>query len=279
MPELPEVETVRAGLEARLKGRVLATVDQRRPDLRIPFPDGFKARLEGRLLAKVGRRGKYLLWRFSGSTVLISHLGMSGRLVVRNGDARSEPEPHEHVVLGFRGGLSVAFRDPRRFGLMTLAGEHELGKHPLLAGLGPEPLEDGFDGPTLAAALHGRRTSIKAALLNQRIVAGLGNIYACEALFRAKIAPDRTAGSIRGSGAGRLAAAIRLVLADAIQAGGSSLRDYVQASGELGTFQHQWAVYGKVGEPCGACRPGGRCRVMRMVQGGRSTFWCPRRQR
>lgn len=278
MPELPEVETVRAGLEARLNGRVLATVDQRRPDLRIPFPDGFKARLEGRLLASVGRRGKYLLWRFSGGTVLISHLGMSGRLVVRNGDARPEPEPHEHVVLGFRGGLSVAFRDPRRFGLMTLAGEHELDKHPLLGRLGPEPLEDGFDGPTLAAALHGRRTSIKAALLDQRIVAGLGNIYACEALFRAKIAPDRAAGSVRGAGAGRLATAIRLVLTDAIQAGGSSLRDYVQTSGELGTFQHQWAVYGKVGESCGACRPGGRCRVERMVQGGRSTFWCPRRQ-
>ena len=279
MPELPEVETVRVGLNAALAGRMLEHVDQRRPDLRIPFPDRFAARLEGRRLREVGRRGKYLLWRFTDGTVLIAHLGMSGRMVIRHGGAMPPPERHEHVVFAFDRGRSVAYRDARRFGLMTLSDEETVAAHPLLAAMGPEPLDDSFDGASLAASLRGRRTSIKAALLDQRIVAGLGNIYVCEALFRAGIAPGREAGSIRGARAHRLAGAIRSVLADAIAAGGSSLRDYVQSSGELGYFQNQWSVYGREGRPCGACRPNARCRVLREAQGGRSTFWCSRRQR
>lgn len=278
MPELPEVETVRAGLDERLAGRVLEAVEQRRRDLRIPFPPRFAARLRGRRLDRVGRRGKYLLWHFAGGPVLIAHLGMSGRWVLR-GAATGPPPPHEHVVLTFAGGAVACYRDARRFGLMTLAAEADLAAHPLLADMGPEPLTPAFDGTVLARAFRGRRAPVKSLLLDQRVVAGLGNIYACEALFRAGIAPDRAAGRLRARRTDRLAGAVREVLADAIAAGGSSLRDYVQTSGELGYFQAQWRVYGREGQPCGRCRAGARCRVRRAVQGGRATFWCPRWQR
>lgn len=283
MPELPEVETIRAGLQARLAGRVLSRVDQRRKNLRIPFPPRFADRLEGLRLEGVGRRGKYLLWHFAGGRVLIAHLGMSGRMVIRDGGFPApdppDPDPHEHVVLEFAGGVSVAYRDPRRFGLMTLADEANLEAHPLLAQMGPEPLGPGFDGAVLSRAFRGRRAPVKALLLDQRVVAGLGNIYVCEALFRAGVAPHRAAGKLRAPRTRRLAEAVQRTLTDAIDAGGSSLRDYVQASGELGYFQNQWKVYGREGQPCGSCRAGARCRVQRMAQSGRSTFWCPRRQR
>ena len=278
MPELPEVETIRAGLQARIAGRILEGIALRRTDLRIPVPRGFVRTLRGRRAGNVDRRGKYLLWHFDGAVVLIAHLGMSGRLVVRDGPP-PPPEPHEHAVFSFAGGATVAFRDPRRFGLLTLTTEDDLHRHPLLRALGPEPLGDGFDGPALAAALQGRRAPLKASLLDQRLVAGLGNIYVCEALFRAGLDPARESGTVRGTRAGRLAESVRGVLTEAIAAGGSSLRDYVGASGELGYFQHRFAVYGHEGDPCPACRPRARCRVQRTVQSGRSTFFCPRHQR
>ncbi|MDA0654309.1 MAG: bifunctional DNA-formamidopyrimidine glycosylase/DNA-(apurinic or apyrimidinic site) lyase, partial [Proteobacteria bacterium] len=221
MPELPEVETVRAGLHDRLRGRVLETVEQRRADLRIPFPPRFAARLRGRHLDRIARRGKYLLWHFCGGPVLIAHLGMSGRWVLRD-DNGAPPLPHEHVVLTFAGGAVACYRDPRRFGLMTLAADEDLAAHPLLADMGPEPLTPAFDGAVLARAFRGRRAPVKSLLLDQRVVAGLGNIYACEALFRAGIAPDRAAGRLRADRTLRLADSVREVLADAITAGGSS---------------------------------------------------------
>ena len=280
MPELPEVETVRRGLAVRLEGRRLVRVRQNRPDLRFPLPANFVARLQGRKVEAVKRRAKYLLIDMEDGTVLLAHLGMSGRmLVARREEAASER--HDHVVFETEDGWVVRFNDARRFGIMDLAERGTVASHPLLAGLGPEPLEPEFDGPRLAEALAGRATSIKAALLDQRIVAGLGNIYVSEILYRAGISPRRRAGSIAGARADRLAAAVKSVLAEAVAAGGSSLRNYVQTSGELGYFQHRWAVYDREGKPCPACdcdaaRTGG---VRRIAQGGRSTFYCPRRQR
>ena len=276
MPELPEVETVRRGLEAKLGGQVVARVRRRRADLRAPLPRDLKARLEGRRLGRIDRRGKYLLFHFDAGPVLIAHLGMSGRFVVTTSPA-PPPGVHDHVIFDWTGGLVLTFNDVRRFGLMTLAREAALAGHPLLRGLGPEPLDGGFDGAALGAALRGRRTAIKAALLDQRVIAGIGNIYACEALFRARLSPRRIADSVRGLRAARLASAIRTVLEAAIAAGGSSLRDYVQASGELGYFQHAFAVYGREGEACPGCECDGA--VRRILQGGRSTFFCPRIQR
>ncbi|HVG81878.1 MAG TPA: bifunctional DNA-formamidopyrimidine glycosylase/DNA-(apurinic or apyrimidinic site) lyase [Methylomirabilota bacterium] len=280
MPELPEVETVRRGLAARLEGRRLARVRQNRPDLRFPLPPDFAARLEGRRVEKVGRRAKYLLLDLEDGTILLAHLGMSGRmLVTRREDAASEP--HDHVVFETDDGWVVRFNDARRFGIMDLAERGTVADHPLIRGLGPEPLEPEFDGPRLARALKGRATSIKAALLDQRIVAGLGNIYVSEILYRAGISPRRRAGSIAGQRAERLAAAVKSVLSEAVAAGGSSLRDYVQTSGELGYFQHRWAVYDREGTPCPDCEcdPAKTGGVRRIAQGGRSTFYCPRRQR
>ena len=280
MPELPEVETVRRGLAARLEGRRLARVRQNRPDLRFPLPPDFAARLEGRRVEKVGRRAKYLLLDLEDGTILLAHLGMSGRmLVTRREDAASEP--HDHVVFETDDGWVVRFNDARRFGIMDLAERGTVADHPLIRGLGPEPLEPEFDGPRLARALKGRATSIKAALLDQRIVAGLGNIYVSEILYRAGISPRRRAGSIAGRRAERLAAAVKSVLSEAVAAGGSSLRDYVQTSGELGYFQHRWAVYDREGTPCPDCEcdPAKTGGVRRIAQGGRSTFYCPRRQR
>ncbi len=276
MPELPEVETVRRGLEAALAGRVVARARRRRADLRRPIPRDLNRRLRGRRLDRIGRRGKYLLFHFEGGTVLVAHLGMSGRFLVH---APPVPEPgrHDHVIIECVDGAVLTFNDARRFGLMALAREDALAAHPLLRDLGPEPLDRDFDGAALGAALRGRRTAIKAALLDQRVIAGIGNIYACEALFRARLSPRRLADSVRGLRAARLAAAIRTVLEAAIAAGGSSLRDYVQVSGELGYFQHAFAVYGRDGEACPGCDCQGV--VRRIVQGGRSTFYCPRLQR
>lgn len=278
MPELPEVETVRAGLAGKLTGRLLKNVEQRRKDLRVPFPAGFATRLANRRLMDVGRRGKYLLLTFDDGTVLLAHLGMSGRMVIQDG-APKPPGPHEHVAFRFENCVSLTFTDPRRFGLMLLTTAADAAGHPLLAGMGPEPLGPGFDAAYLAAAFTGKRTPLKSALLDQRLIAGLGNIYVCEALYRAGLSPDRLAGSLRRPAIAKLVEAIRAVLADAIAAGGSSLRDYVQANGELGYFQDRWAVYGREGERCPGCKEGARCRIVRVTQGGRSTFYCRRRQR
>lgn len=280
MPELPEVETVARGLAAVWEGRVLTHVECRRPDLRIPFPEGFAERLTGRRIRAVTRRAKYLVVPMAGGIVLLAHLGMSGRMVIsrlRN----SPPGSHDHVEFRTDDGIVVTFTDPRRFGLMTLCDEEGLAAHPLLAGLGPEPLDEGFTPGILAAALESRRTPIKSALLDQGVVAGLGNIYVCESLFRARIAPTRRADSLSGAETALLAEAIRAVLTEAVAAGGSSLKDHVQPSGELGYFQHSFAVYDREGERCPGCdcdygRTGG---VTRMVQSGRSTFFCASRQR
>lgn len=277
MPELPEVETVVRGLRPILEGAVLTHVETRRADLRVPFPARFAERLTGRRVLSLARRAKYILAALDDGTQLLMHLGMSGRIVVRNGDAGAAAGKHDHVVIVAGEGTHVVFSDPRRFGLMTLLDAGEGERHPLLSGLGPEPLGNGFSGPALAERLRGRRTPIKAALLDQRVVAGLGNIYVCEALYRAGISPRRQAYTVAGGRAERLAGAIRAVLEAAIEAGGSTLRDYVRADGELGYFQHRFAVYDREGRPCPACDCGRGIR--RIVQAGRSTFFCPTRQR
>jgi formamidopyrimidine-DNA glycosylase len=277
MPELPEVETVARGLGARIAGRRVVAVRLNRADLRTRLPQGLARLMEGRLVLAVARRAKYLLFHLEGGGVVLAHLGMSGRMVL-GGDGAGEDRRHDHVVITFEDGTVLRFNDARRFGLMDyVASEAALATHPRLQGLGPEPLGNAFNGPALAASLAGKRTPLKAALLDQRVVAGLGNIYVCESLYWAGLSPRRLARSVTGARAERLALAIRAVLERAIAAGGSSLRDYVQASGELGYFQHHWAVYGKEGEPCPECDCGRAIR--RIAQGGRSTFYCAKRQR
>jgi formamidopyrimidine-DNA glycosylase len=282
MPELPEVETVMRGLAARLAGRMIRSAELRRPDLRWAVPAGFAARLTGARVLGLERRGKYILIRLDGGDSVLLHLGMSGRMTItRHAHARPPlPVPHEHLVLLTEDGWRIAFVDPRRFGSLDLVRSAASGAHKLLAGLGPEPLGPDFTQASLSRALAGKRTPIKAALLDQGVVAGLGNIYVCEALHRAGISPRRLAASCTGARAARLVAAIRETLGDAIAAGGSSLRDYVQPSGELGYFQHAWRVYGRAGKPCAQCPGGTACAgISRIVQSGRSTFFCPRIQR
>jgi formamidopyrimidine-DNA glycosylase len=298
MPELPEVETVMRGLAAVLEGRRITEVEQRRPDLRFPFPENLPRRLEGRRVLSFRRRAKYMLMRLEGGESLLIHLGMSGRMVARQAgaaavprigpmgvvsDARGHnapPEAHEHLVIATDDGWRVGFVDPRRFGSIDLVATAAEDAHRFLAALGPEPLEEGFTAEVLSAALEGKYTPIKAALLDQTVVAGLGNIYVCEALFRAGISPRRLAHSVAGARAARLVPAIKAVLAESIGAGGSSLRDYVRADGELGRFQDSFAVYGRQDEPCPGCPGVPPCQgIGRIVQSGRSTFFCARRQR
>jgi formamidopyrimidine-DNA glycosylase len=288
MPELPEVETVRRGLAPVMEGRRIARVTLARDGLRWPFPPGLATRLTGARVTALGRRSKYLLAGLDTGETLILHLGMSGRLLVSGGGAaRASParfhhahpaaEPHDHVRIDLDDGSRITFNDPRRFGAIDLTATDRLADHPLLAGLGPEPLGNAFSPDILRRALAGRRTSLKAALLDQHTVAGLGNIYVCEALWRAFLSPRRLARSVGPARALRLHDAIRAVLADAIAAGGASLRDYRQADGELGYFQHAFAVYDRAGAPCP--RPGCTGTVRRIVQTGRSTFHCPTCQR
>jgi formamidopyrimidine-DNA glycosylase len=281
MPELPEVETVRRGLLPALDGRVLTSVEARRPDLRFPLPADFADRLAGRRIVDVGRRAKYLLIRLDGGLTWLVHLGMSGRVSVLDASTAPRPGPHDHVDAVTDAGVLVRFSDPRRFGIMDLADDATLATHPLLADLGPEPLSNAFSGPVLERRLAGRRTPVKAALLDQKVVAGLGNIYVCESLFRAGISPRRLARTIRGRRAERLVAAIREVLAEAIAAGGTTLQFHRRPDGELGYFQHHFAVYARAGEACPQCHcdPAQTGGVRRIVQGGRSTFYCPVRQR
>lgn len=301
MPELPEVETVVRGLRPALVGRRLVRVEQRRPDLRFPLPERFADRLTGRTVTAVERRAKYILIRLDNSETWLAHLGMTGRFTVRPGPVRADEaapgrahsgqaghnsgwalvDKHDHVLIETDDGGRVVFNDARRFGFMDLIAADGEGACPHLSKLGPEPLSDGFDAAYLARVLRGRRTPIKSALLDQHVVSGLGNIYVCEALWRAGISPRRSAHTVGAGRAARLVPAIKAVLLEAIEAGGSSLRDYVHTDGELGYFQHRWSVYDREGQVCPACAAAGDddCRVRRIVQSGRSTFYCSRRQR
>ena len=281
MPELPEVETVRRGLQPVLQGARLSRVRQNRPDLRFPFPDRFPARLEGALVERIDRRAKYLLMPLSTGETWVSHLGMTGRFTLdgRQLGEFEEPAPiagkHEHMSFCATNGDAthrIGFADARRFGFMGLIPTDQVDTHPWFAGMGPEPLGNGFSGAHLVEALRGKKQNIKVTLLDQRIVAGLGNIYVCEALYRARISPKVAAGRISKPRLETLAAVIRDVLNDAITAGGSTLRDFANADGGQGYFQHRFDVYGREGEPC----RGDGCTgvVKRIVQGGRSTFWC-----
>jgi formamidopyrimidine-DNA glycosylase len=279
MPELPEVETVMRGLRARLEGRTIRAVQVARPDMRWAFPAGLAQRLTGARVVGFRRRAKYILMRLAGGDSVLIHLGMSGRMVVERAGS-GFATPHEHITLETDDGWRIGFVDPRRFGSVDLIPTAGEDAHRLLAGLGPEPLADGFTPAALSASLAGRVTPIKAALLDQRTVAGLGNIYVCEALYRAGISPRRLAHSVAGVRSERLVPAIRDVLTEAIAAGGSTLRDYVQPGGEIGYFQHAFRVYGREGEACEACPGPPVCAgIRRVVQSARSTFYCPRRQR
>lgn len=291
MPELPEVETVRMGLAPVMEHHRITHVQIRRPDLRVPFPPRFVRRLEGQRVERLWRRAKYLLAELDGGETLVIHLGMSGRMSVyaedkerRLGQYVYEQAPaqaghgkHDHVVLETDAPARIVFTDHRRFGLMTLIATDGLEKSDLIEGIGIEPLSDSFDASWLVRVLKGKRTPIKSALVDQRVIAGLGNIYACEALFRARLSPKRAASSISRERASALVTAIKGVLMDAIRAGGSSLRDYAKADGALGEFQHHFAVYDRAGEPCATKDCKGK--VKRIVQAGRSTFYCPNCQR
>jgi formamidopyrimidine-DNA glycosylase len=299
MPELPEVETVRRGLQPVMEGAKILVAEARRPDLRFPFQPDFVARLQGQVVTGLGRRAKYLMADLASGDVLLMHLGMSGsfRVIKPDNDAvpgefhypRGKDSAHDHVLFRMSSGADIVFNDPRRFGYMKVIARDALGDEPLLRDLGPEPLGNAFDAAMLARACAGKATSLKAALLDQRVVAGLGNIYVCEALHRAHLSPRRIAATLatkgrKGVGGGaptdhanRLVDAIHTVLNDAIKAGGSSLRDHRQTSGELGYFQHSFKVYDREGEPCRTPGCGGT--VKRFTQNGRSTFWCPKCQK
>jgi formamidopyrimidine-DNA glycosylase len=293
MPELPEVETVRRGLQPVMEGSKIVKAEARRADLRFPFQKDFVARLTGQTVTGLGRRAKYLMADLGSGDVLLMHLGMSGSFrVVKDDEAvvpgqfhhpRAGDRAHDHVVFHMSSGASVVFNDPRRFGYMKIIARKALDEEPLLKGLGPEPLGNEFDAAMLAHSCANRKTSLKAALLDQRVVAGLGNIYVCEALFRSQLSPRRLAATLatkKGEPtdhAGRLVNAIHAVLNQAIKAGGSSLRDHRQTSGELGYFQHSFQVYDREGEKCQTAKCSGI--VKRFVQNGRSTFWCPKCQK
>jgi len=284
MPELPEVETVRRGLAPAMEGARFAKVEVRRGDLRWPLPKGFAQRLHGKTVEGLGRRAKYLLADLSSGDVLLMHLGMSGSFRVGKDAAprkyyheRSKSTAHDHIVFHMSNGATVTFKDPRRFGSMKLVQRAKLEQEPLLRALGPEPLGNEFDAAMLAEACAGKKTSLKAALSDQRVVAGLGNIYVCEALFRARVSPKRVASTIADRNgkpnerAEKLVDAIKAVLKDAIEAGGSSLRDHRRADGSLGDFQHNFQVYDREGQPCPNCKG----KIKRIVKVGRSTFYCP----
>jgi formamidopyrimidine-DNA glycosylase len=317
MPELPEVETVRRGLQPVMEGSTIVKAEARRKDLRFPFQNDFVARLEGQIVTGLGRRAKYLLADLGSGDVLLMHLGMSGSFRVIEGEdqktpgefhhPRAEDRAHDHVVFHMSSGAVVVFNDPRRFGYMKIIARHALEQEPLLSGLGPEPLGNEFDAAMLARSCANKKTSLKAALLDQRVVAGLGNIYVCEALYRSHLSPRRLAATLatkagprKGVAAGqrngvaarqresvaggeptdhakRLVNAIHAVLNQAIKAGGSSLRDHRQTSGELGYFQHSFQVYDREGEKCQTAGCSGI--VRRFTQNGRSTFWCPKCQK
>lgn len=283
MPELPEVETVRRGLAPVMEGQVIAQADVNRPDLRWPFPNNMAARLTGQQVLGLRRRSKYILADLASGESLLIHLGMSGRMLI-SGDPLGQfvhdhpaPEKHDHVVFHMANGARITFNDPRRFGAMDLMDTATADAHPLLAKLGPEPLGNAFNDAYLVQALTGKNTPIKSALLDQRIIAGLGNIYVCEALYRARISPKRKAGQISAGRVRTLVPIIRDVIAEAIEAGGSSLRDFKQTDGELGYFQHRFDVYDRENDPCRT--DGCGATISRIVQSGRSSFYCVKCQR
>lgn len=272
MPELPEVETICRGMQRALEGGTIQRVELRRPDLRFPFPPGFAAALQGRKLVRLARRAKYIQGFLDDGQVWLLHLGMSGRVCLHEGEQTAE-QPHDHVrMLWEQGGVvhTLIYRDPRRFGFMALAKAEGLEAHPLFAHLGPEPLSNHFHADYLYARLQRRKGPVKPALMDQQLVVGVGNIYASEALYRAQIRPDRPANTVSKVECEALRQHIRDVLTDAIAAGGSSLRDYVDADGSAGYFQHRFDVYGRAGEPCHAC--GGQIQHLR--QSGRASFYC-----
>ncbi len=283
MPELPEVETVRRGLLPVLEGAVIAKAEVNRPDLRWPLPDRMADRLTGRFVTALRRRSKYILADLSSGETLLVHLGMSGRMLISGAQLGTfyhdhpAPQKHDHVVLNMEGGARITFNDARRFGAMDLMPTDRAAEHMLLKDLGPEPFGNDFNEPYLAGRLKGRKTPIKAALLDQRIVAGLGNIYVAETLYRARISPLRLAGDLTEPQVHGLVPVIRDVLAEAIEAGGSSLRDFRQANGELGYFSKHFQVYDREGDACET--PGCTGTITRTVQSGRSSFWCPTCQR
>jgi formamidopyrimidine-DNA glycosylase len=295
MPELPEVETVRRGLQPVMEGSKILRAEARRKDLRFPFQKDFAARLTGQTVTGLGRRAKYLMADLGSGDVLLMHLGMSGSFRIETADNANSKTPgefhhprgkdaaHDHVVFHMSSGADIVFNDPRRFGYMKIIARNAIDAEPLLRGLGPEPLGNEFDAKMLAQSCAGKKTSLKAALLDQRVVAGLGNIYVCEALFRAHLSPKRQARTIATKAgkpndhAERLVEAIHKVLNQAIEAGGSSLRDHRQANGELGYFQHSFQVYDREGEKCATRGCSGI--VRRFTQNGRSTFWCPKCQK
>ncbi len=278
MPELPEVETVRAGLSPHMEGARFERVTLGRPDLRFPFAENFAGRLEGATLTRLSRRAKFLMAELSSGETLIMHLGMSGRFTIDEGGAALTPgefthpqatnPKHDHVIFDMSRGARVVFNDPRRFGFMELFAKGEAIER--LAHLGPEPLSNEFNGPALRAAFKGKKSKVKSALLDQRNVSGLGNIYVCEALYRAGISPTRAAGRLSVAESETLAGHIKVILREAIASGGSTLRDFAGASGELGYFQHSFDVYGREGEPCNNCA----APITRLVQSARSTFYC-----
>jgi len=288
MPELPEVETVRRGLEPAMAGQRLIAVEQRRKDLRFPFPARFKERLEGQRVTGLSRRAKYLVLHLSSEEALIMHLGMSGRFTVEMGDKTSKPgdfhyettgtSPHDHIVFHLENGTRITYNDPRRFGFMDLVPSASLSESKHFKAMGIEPLGNELDGPLIQTLFTDKKAPLKAALLDQRLIAGLGNIYVCEALHRSGLSPKRLAGTLstnRGNMKGKaelLATTIRDVLTESVQAGGSSLRDYAQTDGSLGYFQHRFKVYDREGEKCPTVSCSGT--IERIVQSGRSTFYC-----
>jgi len=283
MPELPEVETVRRGLVPSMENVVIERADVNRPDLRWPFPENMAQRLSGQRVTSLTRRSKYILVHLESAETLLIHLGMSGRMTI-SGDPlgqfindHPQLQKHDHVIFHMANGARITFNDARRFGAMDIIAASELETHPLLANIGPEPLGNAFNAPYLADKLSAKKSPIKSALLDQRVVAGLGNIYVCEVLFRTGIHPERKASDLTTKEYAKLVPEIRQVLEEAIEAGGSSLRDYRQADGELGYFQHRFKVYGREGEQCSA--PQCTADIERITQSGRSSFYCPNCQR
>lgn len=276
MPELPEVETTRRGLLWAMEGQKITSADIRRAGLRWPFPDQMSARLTGAKILRLGRRSKYILLDLSTKETVIIHLGMSGRMQVST-PKHPDLEKHDHVILHMSNGARIVFNDARRFGMVDLCATDQLAQHRMIAGLGPEPLGNDFSETVLISALKGRGMPIKAALLDQKIVAGLGNIYVCEVLFRTGLNPTLVAGKIAEKRVAALVPVIRQVLTEAIESGGSSLQDFRQTDGELGYFQHAFQVYGREGESCVSTTC--TAKISRIVQSGRSTFYCPKCQR
>lgn len=270
MPELPEVETVCRGLSQNINGRKIIHAENTRPNLRIPFPADFSSHLEGKKVTAIKRRAKYILITLDDDTVIIAHLGMSGKMIVYD-NFQNERKKHDHAIFRFDNGKEVVFNDPRRFGLITFSDIASLKNHKLLASLGVEPLEDEFSGKELFHLFKGKTTPVKHAIMDAALVVGVGNIYACEALFRSGIAPTKKSGEISSEKCNLLAQNIKDVLHESIISGGSTLRDYVQSSGESGYFQHNFAVYGREGKACQNCNDV----IKRIRQSGRSTFFCP----